>query len=182
MATPTPQDVLRFWFEESSPKQWWAKDATFDAQIAARFGALHQQAVQGKLAAWRATAQGRLAEIIVLDQFSRNLYRNDARAFAADALAVRYAQEAVEEGADQQLSADQRYFLYMPLMHSESQAVHEQAMELFEKLGQADALDYEKKHKAIIDRFGRYPHRNAVLQRKSTAEEIAFLKEPNSSF
>jgi hypothetical protein len=140
------------------------------------------QAKHCELWTWRATAEGRLAEIIVLDQFSRNLYRDHAESFAQDALALALAQEAIQLNLDQQLSPEQRSFLYMPFMHSESKIIHIQALQLFEELGNPLNLDFEKKHKVIIDRFGRYPHRNQILGRSSTAEEIEFLKQPNSHF
>jgi len=130
----------------------------------------------------RQTAQGRLAEIIVLDQFARNLFRDQAQQFAADAMALVLAQEAIAQGFDQQLPAQQRLFMYMPYMHSESVLIHQRAVALFTALGLPDNLDFEYKHQAIIDRFGRYPHRNALLGRASTAEELAFLQQPNSSF
>ena len=174
--------VLRFWFEEIEPAQWWRKDGGFDRLIATRFGALHAAAAQGELSGWRATPQGRLAEVIVLDQFSRNLHRDSPRAFACDGMALVLAQEAVSAGADTALPAAQRAFLYMPWMHSESAAIHRAAVELFSAPGMENNLDFELRHKAIIDRFGRYPHRNAVLERTSTAEELAFLREPGSSF
>jgi uncharacterized protein (DUF924 family) len=131
---------------------------------------------------WRATPEGRLAEIIVLDQFSRNLFRDSPLAFASDDMALVLAQEAVRTGADQALPQQQRLFLYMPYMHSESRRIHAIALSLFESLGLAENLQYERAHKAIIDRFGRFPHRNAVLGRESTAEELEFLRQPGSSF
>ena len=176
------QQVLTFWFERHGPDQWWAKDPAFDDAIRVQFGSLHARAVRAELHDWRARPEGRLAEIIVLDQFSRNLYRDDARAFANDGMALVLAQEAVRAGADQKVPLEQRAFLYMPYQHSESAAVHEVAVPLFEALGDAQSLDYELQHKAIIDRFGRYPHRNEVLSRPSTTEEIAFLKTEGSSF
>ena len=176
------EEVLSFWFEENGPKQWWTRDPQFDAEIRSRFGALHGRAVLGQLYGWRDTPEGRLAEIIVLDQFSRNLYRDDARAFAADGMALALAQEAVRVGADQAVSPVRRQFVYMPYQHSESPRIHEEAMRLFESLEDPESLDFERRHKAIIDRFGRYPHRNEVLRRPSTDEEIAFLREPGSSF
>ena len=118
----------------------------------------------------------------MLDQFSRNLFREDPRAFAQDGLALALAQEAISLQLDQQLSPKQRSFLYLPFMHSESKLIHEFALKLFQRLGNETNLAFEKKHKVIIDHFGRYPHRNAVLGRVSTAEEIEFLKQPNSSF
>lgn len=176
------QDVLSFWFEEIKPSQWWAKSDLFDQLIASRFSALHAAAARCELSDWRATPQGRLAEVIVLDQFSRNLHRGRPEAFASDALALALAQHAVALGADQALPPPQRTFLYMPYMHSESPRVHTEALALFGQPGLEHALPSEQKHKGIIDRFGRYPHRNAMLGRPSTAEEIAFLETPGSSF
>lgn len=177
-----PQRVLQFWFEETPPAHWWKKDPDFDQLIAERFGATLEQAARCELFAWRASPPGRLAEVIVLDQFSRNIHRDTPQAFASDALALALAQEAIAAGADATLSPVQRSFLYMPFMHSESLAIHELAVPLFERNGIANNLDFELRHKAIIERFGRYPHRNAILGRTSTAEEIAFLKEPGSRF
>ncbi|AJY51051.1 DUF924 family protein [Halomonas sp. KO116] len=176
------QAVLDFWFDALTPAQWFKKDLEMDRKILARFGEVHAQAARCECYPWRQTAEGRLAEIIVLDQFSRNIYRDDARAFATDTLALALAQEAVAAGADAELSSQQRAFLYMPYMHSESTAIHEVAMQLFDQPGLANNYDFEVRHKAIIDRFGRYPHRNALLGRGSTDEELAFLKQPGSSF
>ena len=177
-----PQPILHFWFEELTSKQHFVKDAALDETIRARFGDTLEAAAQCELFAWRATAEGRLAEIIVLDQFSRNVYRDTPRAFAQDALALVLAQELVASTQDRSLPIAQRVFAYMPTMHSESALVHTQAVALFTQLGIEGNLDYELRHKAIIDRFGRYPHRNAILGRTSTAEELAFLSEPGSSF
>ncbi len=174
--------VLRFWFEETTPQQHFRKDAAFDALIRERFGDLQRAASRGELFGWRDTPGGRLAEILVLDQLSRNIFRDSAEAFASDAVALVLAQEAVRCGADAALPPERRAFLYMPYMHSESRRVHAVAATLFESLGIAENLKYELAHKAIIDRFGRYPHRNAVLGRESTDEERAFLQEPGSSF
>jgi len=174
------QEILKFWFEEIDPSQWWKKDLDFDRLIIERFAAIHSQAVRCELFGWRKEARGRLAEVIVLDQFSRNMFRDTPQAFAYDSLALALAQEAVSVGADQLLSPTERHFLYMPYMHSESSLIHDIAVQLFQGLGKA--LDFELKHKAIIDRFGRYPHRNQVLDRESTAEEIEFLKQPGSGF
>jgi uncharacterized protein (DUF924 family) len=177
------QDVLRFWFHETDPSRWFTQDPVFDALIRERFADLHAAAHRCELFAWRATPEGRLAEVIVLDQFSRNLFRGQAEAFASDALALVLAQEAVHRGDDQRLAeASQKAFLYMPCMHSESALIHQEALKLFAQPGLEDNLRYEEMHWRIIERFGRYPHRNAVLGRASTPEEIAFLKEPNSSF
>ncbi len=177
-----PQDVLQFWFEQATPKQHFEKDAVFDAAIRARFADAQAAAARGELAAWRDTRAGRLAEIIVLDQFSRNLFRDDARAFATDAMALVLAQEAIRAGADRATLAARLAFLYMPFMHSESRAIHVEAERLFRHPGLEFNYKFELKHKAIIDRFGRYPHRNLVLGRASTPEELAFLEQPGSSF
>ncbi len=162
--------------------QWWQKDAAVDQEIRARFGELHGRACRCELFGWRETDDGRLAEIIVLDQFSRNLFRDQPEAFAADPMALALAQEAVRMGVDRRLDVPQRAFIYMPYMHSESRLIHEQAVRLFDQPGVEFNLEFELKHKAIIDRFGRYPHRNAILGRDSTPEELAFLKQPDSSF
>ncbi len=177
-----PQTILHFWFEELTAKQHFAKDAALDEAIRTRFGATLEAAARCELFAWRATAQGRLAEILVLDQFSRNVYRDTPRAFAQDALALVLAQELVASGQDRSLPSAQRVFAYMPYMHSESALVHEQAAVLFSQPGMENNLSFELRHKAIIDRFGRYPHRNALLRRSSSADELAFLSEPGSSF
>lgn len=177
-----PEKILKFWFEELKPAQWWKKDDAFDALIGERFGALHAQASRCELYAWRRTADGRLAEIIVLDQFSRNMFRDTAQAFSADALALALAQEAVASGNDAALTPVQRSFLYMPYMHSESRLIHEQAVDLYTRNGIEENLKFEIRHKEIIDRFGRYPHRNAILGRQSTPEELEFLQQPGSSF
>lgn len=175
-------DVLRFWFEETTPPQWWKVDPAFDALLTARFQGLHQQAALGELWGWRSDAKGRLAEIIVLDQFSRNLHRNTPLAFAQDPMALALAQEAVASGALEHLTALERTFACMPYMHSESARIHEEAERLFRANGIQDNLDFELRHKAIIDRFGRYPHRNGILGRTSTPDEVAFLEQPGSRF
>ena len=177
-----PQAILHFWFEELTTKQHFVKDATLDETIRARFGDTLEAAARCELFAWRATVEGRLAEIVVLDQFSRNVYRDTPRAFAQDALALVLAQELVNSGQDRSLALAQRVFAYMPYMHSESALVHAQALTLFSQPGIEGNLDFELRHKAIIDRFGRFPHRNAILGRTSSAEELAFLGEPGSSF
>lgn len=177
-----PEQILHFWFEELTPKQHFVKDAILDETIRIRFSATLEAAARCELFAWRATAEGRLAEVILLDQFSRNVYRDTPRAFAQDALALVLAQELVASGLDRRLPAAQRVFAYMPYMHSESALVHAQATELFTQLGIQDNLNFELRHKAIIDRFGRYPHRNAILGRTSSADELAFLSEPGSWF
>lgn len=181
MATSV-QDVLDFWFEELSPSDWFSGGESIDKRIVDRFSGLHASATKGELYAWRETSLGRLAEVIVLDQFSRNIGRNSALAFASDAMALVLAQEAVAGEFDKALTTQQKSFLYMPYMHSESLVIHEQAVELFSQEGLEHNLDFEFKHKVIIERFGRYPHRNEILGRSSSEEEIAFLQEPGSSF
>ena len=177
-----PNDSLHFWFTELTPKQHFAKDPALDETIRARFGATLEAATKCELFAWRATPEGRLAEILVLDQFSRNVHRHTARAFAQDALALALAQALVASGQDRSLPLAQRSFAYMPYMHSESALIHAQALTLFAQPGMEDSLRFEQRHQAIIERFGRYPHRNALLGRESTPEELAFLLEPGSAF
>jgi len=176
------QTVLSFWFEEIEQSQWWKKDTAFDQLIKERFGQLHQRAVNCELYEWRKTAKGRLAEIIVLDQFSRNIFRDSPLAFANDSLALALSQESVAAKADQELSAVENSFLYMPYMHSESLAIHNVALNLFEKNGIEANYNFEVKHREIIEKYGRYPHRNSILGRASTPEELEFLKTPGSSF
>ena len=187
--------ILQFWFQEITPAQWWKVDPAFDSLIADRFGDIHAQATRAELFAWRTTPQGRLAEIIVLDQFSRNIHRGTRRAFEADPLALALAQEAilananaalaqeaVSAQADTALTQEERIFLYMPYMHSESKQIHVVAETLFKENAPESNYNFELRHKAIIDRFGRYPHRNLILGRSSTPEELTFLTEPGSSF
>lgn len=176
------ETVLNFWFDELEPKQWWAVDPVLDEQIRSHFLPLLNQARQGELFEWRISPKGRLAEIIVLDQFSRNIHRGTAVAFSQDPMALVLAQEAVAHGAHLQLSPVECAFLLIPYMHSESRLVHAQAEPLYQAFAPAVNHEFELKHKVIIDRFGRYPHRNAILGRVSTPEEIEFLKQPGSSF
>lgn len=176
------EQVLKFWFEELTPQQWFVKSDEIDSLIKVRFTALLKSASKSELYEWRESAEGRLAEIIVLDQFSRNIYRGQPKSFSHDPLALVLAQEAISIGADKSLTDQQKSFLYMPFMHSESAIIHQQAVKLFSQPGLENNLDFEMKHKVIIDKFGRYPHRNKILGRESTPEEIGFLKQPNSSF
>ena len=176
------QECIKFWFEDIDPEQCWKKDDDFDVLLIERFSALHARAVRGELYAWRTEAEGRLAEIIVLDQFSRNMFRGSALAYANDPMSLVLAQEAIAAGADKSLSTRQRIFLYMPFMHSESLLIHDLAVELFSQPGLDNNLEFEYKHKRIIERFGRYPHRNEVLRRQSTADEIEFLAKSGSGF
>jgi uncharacterized protein (DUF924 family) len=168
-------EVLAFWFETLSPSDWYRKSDELDTRIREQFEPTYRRVMAGETWQWGDTPRGRLAQILVLDQFGRNMFRGNAAAFAGDPVALVLAQEAVRCGDDRQLDDVERAFLYMPFMHSESAAVHEQAMQLFADLPKS--LDYEIRHKAIIDRFGRYPHRNAVLGRLSTPEELAWMGE-----
>ena len=179
---PTADDVISFWFEEIEPKSWWTKSASFDKLIRDRFADVHAQANRCELFTWRSSPQGRLAEVIVLDQFSRNMYRDTPQAFASDVLALGLAQEAVAVGADLHLDSEQRQFLYLPFMHSESRIVHHEATRLYAEHGTPSQQNFERRHCEIIERFGRYPHRNAVLGRTSSSEEAEFLNQPGSSF
>ncbi len=176
------QPIIEFWFIELKPEQWWIKDASLDMEIKNRFGPYLIAARDKGMPDWHGQPRGRLAEIIVLDQFSRNIYRDTPDAFSSDSIAVQLALSAIDAKDDQSLTSVERSFMYMPLMHSEEPAMHEYAVELFTALGNENNLNFELQHKAIIDRFGRYPHRNKILGRESTAEEIEFLKQPGSGF
>ncbi|WP_114418198.1 DUF924 family protein [Marinospirillum perlucidum] len=177
-----PESVLEFWFDQLEPSQWWKVDHDLDQQLRERFLPLLRAAAAGELAAWRGDSRGRLAEILLLDQFSRNIFRNTPRAFSQDALALVLSQEAIAANALKHLSQEERNFLLMPWMHSESAKIHQQAEILFRDYASEHSYEFELKHKVIIDRFGRYPHRNAILGRESTPEEVEFLKQPGSSF
>ena len=176
------QEVLKFWFEDIEHSQWWTKDFKFDELINARFKSLHEQAAHCELYEWRAHPGGRLAEIIILDQFSRNIFRDTPLSFSNDSLALALSQEAILAKADLELSPIENSFLYMPYMHSESLKIHEIATTLYKQNGIESNYDFEIKHKGIIEKFGRYPHRNSILGRKSTPEEREFLKQSGSSF
>jgi len=172
----TPDAIIDFWFVAHGSKDWWGADADFDREIADRFGETHARLSLGEGFAWRGSAEGRLAEIIVLDQFSRQLYRGSPKAFAQDGMALALAQEAVGGGFDKRLEGDRRMFLYMPYMHSESVLVHEAAVPLW-ALGGEDFQKGGDQHLAVLRRFGRYPKRNAALGRVSTPEELAYIAE-----
>jgi uncharacterized protein (DUF924 family) len=176
------QDIIQFWFEEIEPPQWWKVDADFDELIKQRFESLLISAAAGELFNWRTEPMGRLAEIIVLDQFSRNIFRSTANAFSQDPMALVLSQAAVAAEVMNALSPIENSFLLMPYMHSESAIIHHQAEKLYKQYAPENNYDFELRHKAIIDRFGRYPHRNEILGRKSTSEEVEFLKQPGSSF
>lgn len=175
-------DIIEFWFNEIDQFQWWRKDEIFDELIRTRFLGIHRQAILCELYPWRSSALGRLSEIIVLDQFSRNMYRGKPESFSSDSLALALAQSVISDGCASELEPEQRRFLYMPFMHSESLLIHKEAVKLFTDLGLELTLAFEMKHKSIIEQFGRYPHRNEILGRKSTPEEIEFLSKPGSSF
>ena len=174
--------VIQFWFEDIEPRQQFTKDLEFDESIRTKFGETYQLATQGLLYAWREHPLDALAEILVLDQFSRNMFRNTPKAFEADTVALVLAQEAIRKKFDKELNNSKKAFFYMPFMHSESKEIHDIALFLFDQPGLEDSFNFEIKHKAIIDRFGRYPHRNEILGRESTADELKFLSQPGSSF
>ncbi|MFT3808206.1 DUF924 family protein [Arenimonas sp.] len=178
----TREQVLSFWFDEIDPKSWWSAEPAFDGRVRELFLPTLERAAAGECSDWRASPEGRLAEIIVLDQFSRNIHRGTPLAFAQDPMALALSQEAVAAGVLETLTTTQCAFLLMPYMHSESRAIHALAETLFAQWAPGNNHDYELRHKAIIDRFGRYPHRNAILGRESTADELAFLQRPGSSF
>lgn len=168
-------EVLRFWFSEIPSEKWWKKDPSFDDLVRQKFSGLHRAATAGELFGWRSSIRGRLAEIIILDQFSRNISRCTAAAYLHDAQALCLAQEAARIPERHGLSADERAFLYMPFMHSESLFVHEESVRLFSEPGLEKYLSYERSHRNLIACFGRFPHRNAALGRSSTAEEVQYL-------
>ena len=167
-------DVLAFWFHDHGESDWFAQSDEFDLIIRDRFSDLHADAKSGKLSSWRDTPEGRLAEIIILDQFSRNMFRGMAESFACDNRALELAKQAIKEGDDQKLDYRMRPFIYVPFMHSESPSDHEEAMQLYEALGNEENLKFERLHKDVIERFGRYPHRNKMLGRVSTTAEKNF--------
>ncbi len=186
--------VLDFWFGAAGSaefgtqrKVWFKKDAAFDAEIATRFGPAIEQALRGELDAWAATAAGALARIVLLDQFTRNAFRGDKRAFAGDAQALAGASAMVGSRLDEQLPPFMRAFAYMPFEHAEGMAMQDEAVRLFTRLTAAvpelaHMLDYAQRHRAVIERFGRFPGRNAILGRQSTAEESTHLATPGSGF
>ena len=187
------EEVLSFWFgEPGTPEHgtsrvvWFARSPAFDDEIRRRFGALNETAVEGGLEDWEGEPRSTLALIIVLDQFSRNLHRDSARAFDGDARALTLARWMVSATWDRELAPLERQFVYMPFEHSESQEMQEESLRLFGKLARypetRDLLRWAEAHARIVERFGRFPHRNVALGRASTAEELAFLKEPDSSF
>lgn len=173
------ENVLTFWFSESSQEKWFSHDDAFDDMISRRFRSCWEAACRGELYAWRETVSGRLAEIIVLDQFSRNLNRHSADAWAQDKMALVLSQEALLQPDWRQLGTPKKAFLLMPWMHAESRFIHEKAAELFEKLGDPAFIRHESEHRAIIEAFSRYPHRNQLLGRVSSADELLYLSKRN---
>lgn len=171
------QSVIDFWFEELTPLQRYERNENLDLQMTERFIALHSSVIAAECSLWRNEPLGRLAEIIVIDQFSRNIYRDDPKSFIYDSMALVLAQEAIRDNSHKNFKPEYKQFLYMPFMHSESSLIHNTAMLLFSEVGLESSFEYELKHKAIIDRFGRYPHRNKILARPSTPEEDEFIKQ-----
>lgn len=181
--------ILEFWFGPSphaTRDVWFRKDQEFDAEIARRFGIAVEAALRGEHREWTATPHGTLARVVLLDQFPRNIFRDAPRAFAGDEQALAMASVAVDTGFDRGLDHYERWFLYMPFEHAEDRRAQERSLALFgalaSELGDPGALQWAEKHAAIIRRFGRFPHRNAILGRASTAEEVAFLQQPGSRF
>lgn len=171
------ESILAFWFTELTPKDWWGGNQTLDGAIHTRYFTVYERLAQGVPEPWRATPRGALAAVLVLDQFPRNMFRNDARAFATDSLARATAHDAVARRFDRVLSPVQRQFMYMPFQHSEDARDQARSVELYTPLGEEFGLGFARAHKEIIDKFGRFPHRNAILGRESTEEELAFLAE-----
>jgi uncharacterized protein (DUF924 family) len=178
MSSASIDEILHFWFEELSRKDWFRKDEA----LASRFGAIYHELRAGVPASWLDTPEGVLAAIVVLDQFPRNMFRGDARAFATDEVSLELAKRAIADGFDEKLSRDQRVFLYMPFQHSEDRDDQARAIALYAMLGKPLNLDFALRHQEVVDRFDRFPHRNALLGRPSTEEERSFLAEPGSSF
>lgn len=180
---PQPADVLRFWFEETRPHQWFAKDPAFDAQVQDRFGALTRAAITGELNPWGSEPQSGLALVLLLDQFPRQIWRGTATAFAGDPQALALSHRAVADGwVAAEPEQARRQFWLLPQMHSEDLAVQEAALPLFERFTDGRTVDFARRHRDVIARFGRFPHRNAALGRSSTPQELAFLQTPGSGF
>ncbi|MGD9829029.1 MAG: DUF924 family protein [Hyphomicrobiaceae bacterium] len=176
------QAVLTFWFAEMSPADWFTKSQAIDNLISARFREIFEQVKARTIEELASSPERALAAVIVLDQFPRNMFRDTPAAFATDARALALSAAAIERGHDANLDQAGRKFLYMPYQHSEDRGEQARSIELFARLGEPETLDFAIRHKDIVDRFGRFPHRNAILGRISTAEELAFLEEPGSSF
>jgi uncharacterized protein (DUF924 family) len=180
--TATLDELLRFWFEEASYDDWFGAAPAFDAVVAERFGHLPEAAASGAYDAWRSSPRGALGLCLAFDQIPRNVHRGTPQAFAFDDKARAAAAEALERGHDQALPVEQRAFIYLPFEHSEALRDQDRSVQLFRALGDAEGLRFAQRHREIIARFGRFPHRNRVLGRDTTPEEEAFLQEPESSF
>jgi uncharacterized protein (DUF924 family) len=172
----TPQTILDFWFQESTPEQWFKRDDSFDETIRSRFSKAHRQAALGELDAWTETAIGALSLVILLDQFSRNMFRDASTAFATDAKALAVSRGAIAAGLDKELDAGKRKFLYMPFMHSEDLGVQDEGLKLFGALNDPYTMEFAVQHREVVARFGRFPHRNEALGRISTPEEIEYMR------
>ena len=176
------QDILDFWFKETITEQWFRKDEAFDAKIRARFEPVIEAGLAGRLDDWRSDDDGALAFVLLMDQFTRNIYRDTPRAFAGDPLALATTLECIANGYLARNEQNHRYFMLMPMMHSEDLAIQDASLPLFRQHAPENAYDYAVKHRDIIAHFGRFPHRNAILGRLSTDEEVQFLTQPGSSF
>jgi len=176
------EEILNFWFKECRPEQWFKKNEDFDQMIEKRFSGAIEDAVKGRLESWEETETGCLALIIVLDQFTRNVFRDTPRAFAGDKRALALSQTCCDKGYLSNADINRRQFMLMPMMHSENLSVQDAALPLFNKYASEKDYEYAEKHREIIARFGRFPHRNVILGRKPTNEELEFLKQPGSSF
>ena len=181
-AIATAPEITHFWFTEIDPKAWFEKNDDFDEILRKRFGATVQQALDGRLADWAETAEGAMALILLLDQFTRNIYRDTPKAFAGDTQALKLCAHCREAGFFANVAPDWRRFILMPMMHSEDIAVQDASLPLFQKYTEEHTYGYAVRHRDIVARFGRFPHRNAILGRESSPEEVTFLAEPNSSF
>jgi len=186
MPSPTPKpwvsEVLKFWFEETQPEQWFKKDAAFDAAVRSRFCELHAELASRSQEELLGDGRGALAAVIVFDQMSRNMFRDTPAAFASDAVALSLAQEAIARGLDRGFSKAERMFLYLPFEHAEDSRAQARCVQLMASLDDAELTKWATDHQEIIDRFGRFPHRNAILGRMSTSEELEFLNQPGSTF
>jgi uncharacterized protein (DUF924 family) len=174
--------VLGFWFGEVSPEKHFVRDAALDSEIARRFGAMRDDVLANDAAGWRGDPDTILAAIILLDQFSRNIHRDTPRAFAADPLALALTREAIARGWDAAIESDRRAFLYMPLMHAEDPTAQRESIACFTQLRNEENLAYAREHAEVIERFGRFPSRNAALGRPSTPEELAWLSQPGAGW
>jgi uncharacterized protein (DUF924 family) len=179
---PAPKDIIQFWFSPETQPHWFLASEAFDASVRERFGALSELANAGELDDWAKTPEGSLALILLLDQIPRNIRRHTAQAFSSDVKALTLAKEAISAGFDMRVGKDERLFFYLPFQHAEDFAIQDEAVRLVEALGNEEHTNYARRHRDIIRRFGRFPHRNAQLGRTSTEVEIEFLKQSGSSF